>query len=271
MKSMRYILYGLLCTLICVSCADPNREAELQLDDLYKEHGVKGCFLLKSLNSGQTYVYNKNRCERDFLPASTFKIPNSIIALETGVAIDENLLIKWDSIERQIPSWNQDHTMATAFRASCVPYYREIARRIGVSRMQEWVHKLNYGKMDVRPETLTSFWLKGASAITPYQELNFLERLITHDLPIKLSTVIKLKDIMELAKDEMMKMGGKTGWAIDGNRNIGWFVGFIERTDGERFIFVNNIECKVGTISDDDFMMSRKNITGKILKDLGVI
>lgn len=268
---MKYLLCLLSFSMFLYACTEQQKNSKLELDDLYEKHGVKGCFLLKSLNGDQTYVYNSNRCERGFLPASTFKIPNSIIALETGVAIDEHLLIKWDSVERQITSWNQDHTMATAFQASCVPYYQEIARRIGLRRMQEWVRKLNYGKMDIRPETLTTFWLKGASLITPYQELDFLERLLTHSLPIKLSTVIKLKEIMELAKDEMIKMGGKTGWAIVDDKNIGWFVGFIERKDGERFIFVNNVECTVGSISDEDFMMSRKDIVGEVLSKLGVI
>ena len=271
---MNKLLLGVLFIVFLGSCgsSSSSEHSALNLNDLYREHRVQGCFLLKSLNSGQLYVYNSDRCEEGFLPASTFKIPNSIIALETGIAADENLVIPWDSIPRKVPSWNQDHTMQTAFQASCVPYYQEIARRIGATRMQEWVHKLQFGRMDIRNENLTNFWLKGKSRITPYGELDFIERLVTDKLPIKPSTTHKIKTIMTIASDSSgMVMRGKTGWAVDGNRNIGWFVGAIERPDGERFVFVNNVEAKVGTIRNEDFMMSRKNIVGKVLGSLGVI
>lgn len=271
---MNKLLLGVLFIVFLGSCGSStsSEHSTLELDELYEQHQVQGCFLLKSLNSEQLYVYNSNRCEEGFLPASTFKIPNSIIALETGVAADENLVIPWDSIPRQVPSWNQDHTMETAFKVSCVPYYQEIARRIGTAKMQEWVHKLQYGKMDIRNETLTNFWLKGKSRITPYEELNFIERMVTNELPIKPSTSHKMRKIMTIASDSSgMVMRGKTGWAIDGDRNIGWFVGSIERPDGECFIFVNNVEAKVGSIRDDAFMMCRKNIVGEVLGRLGVI
>lgn len=255
------------------SCTnDSSKPKDLDLENLYKKYGVNGAFLLKSLKDGQLYVYNSKRCEQGFLPASTFKIVNSIIALEVGVAADENLLIKWDSIERQMPMWNQDHTMRTAFQSSCVPYYQELAARIGASKMQEWVNKLEYGKMDIRNETLRDFWLKGKSKITPYEQLDFLARLANKELPIKPSTVHKINDIMTIASDSSgMIMRGKTGWAIVGNRNIGWFVGSIDRPDGARFVFVNNIEGQTGVIRDNDFMMIRKSIVGEVLSALDVI
>jgi len=265
----------LLLTVSCLfSCADDSssKVKDLDLENLYKNYGVDGCFLLQSLKDDQVYVYNSNRCEQGFLPASTFKIVNSMIALESGVAADENLLIKWDSVVRQVPVWNQDHTMKTAFQVSCVPYYQALAAKIGVSKMQEWVNKLQYGKMDVRNETLTDFWLKGKSEITPYQQLDFLARLAKKELPIKPSTVHKINDIMTIASDSTgMIMRGKTGWAIVGERSIGWFVGSIDRPDGERFIFVNNIESKLGAIPDNDFMMIRKSIVGEVLSTLDVI
>lgn len=262
-----------VCSLLfLMSCGGSKEPSELLLDDIYKEYKVDGCFLLKSLTSGQTFVYNKERSRQGFLPASTFKIVNSIIAFETGVAMDENLLIKWDSVVRQVPTWNQDHTLKTAFQASCVPYYQKLAARIGTSRMQEWVNKLQYGKMDIRDETITDFWLKGNSKITPFEQLDFLERLVDNKLPIKPSTNHQIRSVMMIATDSLgTMMSGKTGWAVVGEKNIGWFVGIIERKDGERFVFVNNVEAKVGTIEDDAFMMCRKSIVGKVLHDLGVI
>jgi beta-lactamase class D len=271
---MKLFLMVLLLAIGLIACDEtPKQEnATMELDDLYKKHQVEGCFLLKSLKSGQLYVYNSNRCEKGFTPASTFKIPNSIIALETGIAVDENLRIEWDSVVRQVPAWNQAHTMETAFKVSCVPYYQEIARRIGPMKMQEWVNKLQFGRMDIRKETIDNFWLKGKSEITPYQELDFIERLVKNELPIKPSTAHKLKDLMLVATDSSgIEIHGKTGWGIVGDQNIGWFVGYVERPDGERFVFVNNVQAGIGKIDDKAFMMSRKIIVGAVLSDLGVL
>ncbi len=256
------------------ACDAPQKSLEENLDlgELYEKEGVEGCFLLRSLKTDQLYVYNPRRCERGFLPASTFKIVNAMLALETGVAPDENLIIPWDSVNRQFQAWNKDHSLKTAFQASSVPYYQEIARRIGVERLQAGVQRLDYGKMDIRAENLTDFWLVGNSKITPYEQLDFLTRFVEKKLPIKPSTHQKMKDLMVMMSGEDgLTMRGKTGWAIVDNRNIGWLVGYLERPDGERFVFVNNIECQVGTLPDDVFMASRKRIVGLVLQRLGVI
>jgi beta-lactamase class D len=271
---MKLILMLLLLAIGMIACDSPSKQenAIMELDDLYKKHQVEGCFLLKSLKSGQLYVYNSDRCEKGFTPASTFKIPNSIIALETGIASDENLRIEWDSVLRQVPAWNQGHSMKTAFKVSCVPYYQEIARRIGPVKMQEWVNKLQFGRMDIRKETIDNFWLKGKSEITPYQELNFMERLAKKELPIKPSTVHKMRDLMLIASDSSgLEMRGKTGWGIVGDQNVGWFVGYVERADGECFVFVNNVQAGIGKIDDKAFMMCRKTIVGAVLSDMGVL
>ncbi|MFK7798932.1 MAG: penicillin-binding transpeptidase domain-containing protein [Aureispira sp.] len=269
-KGMLWLLIS--CYLAACGSSSTTVEENLDLKTLYAEEGVEGCFLLRALKSDQLYVYNSRRCERPFLPASTFKIVNAMIALETGVAPDENLVIPWDSVKRQFEAWNQDHSLKTAFQASSVPYYQEIARRIGVERMQSEVQRLQFGKMDIHADNLTSFWLTGNSRITPYEQLDFLTRFAQKELPIKPSTHQKMNDIMIMASGEDgLVMRGKTGWAIVEDRNIGWLVGYLERSDGERFVFVNNIECKVGTLPDDVFMASRKRIVGKVLQRLGVI
>lgn len=271
---MKLFLMVLILAIGLIACETPKQQgnATMELDDLYKKHQVEGCFLLKSLKSGQLYVYNSDRCEKGFIPASTFKIPNSIIALETGIAPDENLRMEWDSVVRQVPAWNQAHTMKSAFKVSCVPYYQEIARRIGPVKMQEWVNKLQFGHMDIRKETMDNFWLKGKSEITPYQELNFIERLVKNELPIKPSTAHKMRDLMLIASDSSgLEMRGKTGWGIVGDQNIGWFVGYVERADGECFVFVNNVQAGIGKIDDKSFMMCRKTIVGAVLSDLGVL
>jgi beta-lactamase class D len=275
LRNTVFQILSLLLTVSFLTCGDATKtpvEENLDLTDLYREQGVDGCFLLRSLKTNQLYVYNPRRCERGFLPASTFKIVNAMLALETGVAPDEKLVIPWDSVERQFQAWNQDHNLQTAFQASSVPYYQEIARRIGVERMQAGVQRLDYGKMDIHQDNLTSFWLTGKSKITPYEQLDFLTRFAQQKLPLKPSTYQKMNAIMIMMSDgKGLTMRGKTGWAIVGNTNIGWLVGTLERPDGETFVFVNNVECKVGTLPDAAFMASRKRIVGEVLQRLEVL
>ena len=73
--------------------------------------GFKGAFVLYDLNSKQYIRYNPERCAERFIPASTFKIMNSLIGLETGVIPDENYVIKWDGTHYDVPSWNHDNTL----------------------------------------------------------------------------------------------------------------------------------------------------------------
>lgn len=273
-RSLCFFAFTIVLLYWSTSCTNKAAEGPvtMNLDSLYQSYPVKGCFALKSLKSGQLFVYNESRCRQSFLPASTFKIVNAITALETGVAPDEKFMIPWDSVTRSISSWNQDHTLASAFKVSCVPYYQALAEKIGVERMQSSVRTLQYGKMDVRPETLTNFWLKGQSRISPYEQLDFLERLVNEELPLKPSTYQRIRSIMMIGADPNgIVLSGKTGWAIMDSRNIGWFVGLVERPDGERFIFVNNVECKAGSIPDDVFMSCRKKITGEVLKRLQIV
>ncbi len=269
---MKNFFIAFFIVFFVASCNTDRTSSNLELENLYNKYGVEGCFLLKSLNNEQTYTYNQNRCEQGFLPASTFKIVNSLIALETGVAGNENMLMKWDSVQRQFSAWNKDHTLQSAFKVSCVPCFQNLAVKIGVENMKLWTNKLNFGKMDVHPDNLTDFWLKGNSEISPFQQLNFLEKLENAELPVKPSTVHRVRNIMKIAVDSSgLIMRGKTGWAIVGQRSIGWFVGSIERPDGERFIFVNNIEAKLGAIPDKDFMMIRKSIVYEVLKSMQVL
>lgn len=270
---MRFsILFTLLVGSLLWGCEGRPKDQNLDLEAVYFAHKVEGCFLLRSLGTDQLFVYNPRRCEKGFLPASTFKIVNAIIGLETGVVADAQHSFPWDSVSRSFEAWNQDHTLKTAFEVSCVPCYQSLARQIGVQQMQDGVRKLNFGQMDINSETLSTFWLRGNSRITPYEQLDFMTRFAQSELPIKPETEAIVKDMMILAQDQNgMVMRGKTGWAIVGDRNIGWLVGTIERADGEKFVFVNNVEAKVGSISDDDFMRSRKKIVGQVLQQLGVI
>jgi len=203
------------------------------------------------------------------LPASTFKIPNTLIALETGVAPSPEHVFKWDGTDHWLDAWEQDLTLKEAFAASCVPCYQEVARAVGPERMRAELDKLAYTGMVFDSTTVDNFWLGGDSRITPFQQVQFLRRLHNEQLPIKASTQAAIRDIMVRERTQDYVLSGKTGWSVDGEKNNGWFVGFVKRGD-EVFYFATNVEPGPG-FDMDDFADARVMVTHLELRRLGVL
>jgi len=230
------------------------------IKNAFIKRNVEGCFILYDVKRDTALTYNPERSTAFFLPASTFKIPNSLIALECKAVRDVNEIIPWDGEERIVPAWNQDQTMRTAFRYSAVWFYQELARRVGMDRMIKWVRKLNYGNNAVGPG-IDDFWLVGDLRITPSQQVDFLKRLLKDDLPAKKKNMASLKDIMIEESNETYVLRGKTGWA-DFGTPVGWYVGWLEVGE-QNFIFVMNMDIiEVGD------QMYRKEITYEILNGI---
>ncbi len=200
--------------------------------------GVKGCFLLYDTKAAQYHAYNPKRCKTPFLPASTFKIPNSIIGLETGVIKDTDYVIKWDSVKRSRDEWNCDHTLRSAIAVSCVPYYQELARRVGAKRMKSLLDTMHYGNTNIGDE-IDSFWLRGRLRITCFEQIDFLRRFQTETLPVSKRSMGIVKDIMRLDSTDKYVLRAKTGWTD--TQHVGWFVGWVETRDNTHF-FACNIE-----------------------------
>lgn len=233
----------------------------------FDEYSVKGSFVLYDLTNKNYTVYNQTGAEKGFIPASTFKIPNSLIALELGIVEDENTTMKWDGTARSITAWNKDMTFGEAIKVSCVPCYQEIARQVGVKRYHELLKKLEFGKMDVSAENLDMFWLRGDSKITPMEQVDFLKRLYKNELNVSQRSMDIVKSMLILEETEDYILRGKTGWATDGDYNVGWFVGWIEK-DGKPYFFATNVEA---TNPDEaKFIQSRVGITKAILKEMGL-
>ncbi|MBN1821126.1 MAG: class D beta-lactamase [Prolixibacteraceae bacterium] len=248
--------------------AQENISVRNDFKPFFDEYEVDGCFLLFDVQKSDYLAYNYERCKESFLPASTFKILNSLIGLETGIIPDENYIIPWDSITRQVPAWNRDHTMASAFRNSVVPWYQELARRIGVENMKKWVEKAGYGIMDISEENIDTFWLYGNSRITPLQQMDFLQRFVSNKLPFSEHSTETVRKIFIIEKNDDYTFRGKTGWATMDNKNIGWFAGYLEK-GGSTWIYVLNVES--GNEDTTQFSASREGITRKILKKLNLI
>jgi beta-lactamase class D len=253
----------LLMTATCV-VAGTSRTSEWRVvpewEQYFKDARVEGTFLLYDLNAETYLVYNAKRANASFIPASTYKIFNSLVAIETAVVRDENEILKWDGIDRGSEGWNQDQNMKTAFQRSTVWFYQEMARRIGQARMQHYVNLAGYGNQDISG-ALDHFWLDGALRITPRQQIDLLVRLHRNDLPFSRRTINIVKDIFVNEKTENYTLRAKTGWA----QQVGWWVGYVER-DNKVYFYALNIDIKT-----PDDAKARIRIGRSILADMKII
>ena len=148
LTNRKAILFIAFCFLLFTSCTVNKAKNDDSLKKYFDENKVDGCFTMLDNATGEITVYNMKLDTMRFSPASTFKIVNSLIGLQTGVILDENMQIKWDGKIRFYPNgdtatnWNKDMNMTEAFKASAVPYYQEVARRIGKDSMQQWIDSL---------------------------------------------------------------------------------------------------------------------------------
>jgi beta-lactamase class D len=250
------------CTVKTVKDTPPN------FQPFFEEYGVKGCFLLYDTKNDLYQIYNSTRCEQGFLPASTFKILNSLIGLETGVVTGPDMVIPWDGEVRSVPEWNKDHNFASAITYSVVPYFQEVARRIGPERMKEFVDDSDFGKMDISKETIDRFWLWGESRITPWEQLNFILHFYTNRLPFSQENVDLVKKLIILKQTDKWTLRGKTGMTVQDGIGIGWLVGYLEEK-GNTWIYV----CNVESTSDfpEKFRESRRGIVEKVFRSMGLM
>ncbi|MDD3443708.1 MAG: penicillin-binding transpeptidase domain-containing protein [Sulfurimonas denitrificans] len=195
-----------------------------------------GSAVILDLNSSEKTVFGTRADER-LNPCSTFKILNSMVALENRVVKDEDEVIKWDGVKREYSAWNKDHTMRSAIAVSAVWFYQELARRIGEQRMKEYVKKVHYGSADTS-HTLTDFWLgSGSLKISLNEQVDFLSKFVRNELPFSLHTMKTVKEIMTLEKHDYYRLAGKTGSC----GGVGWFVGFVRNND-KTTVFAFNIK-----------------------------
>jgi beta-lactamase class D len=227
--------------------------------------GRPGAFVRYDLSRDRYIRYNPSRCAERFLPASTFKLLNSLIGLETGVIPDENYLIPWDGTHYDVPAWNQDHTMKSAIQNSVVWYYQELARRVGTQKMQAYVDAAGYGNQDISGR-IDSFWLDGGLRISADEQVAFLKRLYQNELPFSQRSMDIVKSIIVMDQTPSYTISGKTGSAQTLELQTGWFVGYLE-TGVDVYFFATNLE----STGPDGIAngTEAKKITTQILQALG--
>ncbi len=214
----------------------------IDLSPYFKDYR-ESTFVLYDTNKKHFQIHNPELAEKRRSPCSTFKIPNSLIGLDSGVIKDQNHLFKWDGTKRWNEHWNKDHTLKTAFKQSAVWYYQELARQVGTAKMRDYLNKLNYGNKDISGG-INQFWLGDSLEISAMEQIRFLQKLYFNNLPIGQRNIDIVKDIMIYKTGDDFVLRGKTGsgW-IEGETQWGWYGGYLE-TGEDVYIFAANIEAQ---------------------------
>jgi beta-lactamase class D len=242
--------------------------ADLVRPDLavhFERLGVEGTFVLRHLETGRTVRVNPERAAERFLPASTFKIFNALVALEEGAVRDEHEVLAWDGVDRGNPDWNQSQNLAAGFHRSTVWLYQELARRTGRDRLRQHLAREHYGNADTTGG-VDRFWLTGGLRISADEQVDLLARLASRQLGFSREVQDTVFNIMVMERRDGATLRGKTGWGRVDGVQIGWLVGTVEQGEGT-YAWAMNLETP-----DPNFpmMAARRQIVFGLLADLGV-
>ena len=235
----------------------------LSIRALFKEVHADAVFVTFDGKSLNEYGSNLNRGDVAYIPASTFKIVNALIALQHGKANTQEVF-KWDGKPKFIKSWERDMTLAEAMQASAVPVYQTLAKRIGTPLMKKELERIGYGNMQVGSQ-VDQFWLKGPLTITPTEQVKFLYQLGKGQLAFKPEVQQQVKEMLYVERRGENRLYAKSGWGMDVDPQVGWYVGFVEKADGQVVSFALNMKMNEG----DDVNL-RKQLTLDALDKLGV-
>ncbi len=205
---------------------------------------------VKRMSDGRVWQSNSARADVRFSPASTSKVPHTLIALETGAATPDTVFA-WDGKKRWLDAWNRDQTLTSAFGVSAVWVYQELARQQGHDTMALWIDQFGYGNRDIGgADDLTSYWLNGRLRTSALDQVDFLSRLVAGDLPVSRETMQTGRSIMRADHGDGWALFAKSGWYHHDERmDIGWYVGWTERAD-ETYVFAFNLDMPSADLRD---------------------
>lgn len=229
----RSVSAALLCVCVLslpVGALAAERIERPDLETLFDQAGVTGTFVLFDIESDRLTIVNSQRAEQRFFPASTFKIANSLIALENEAVSDEDEIIPFGGKPQRIKAWEKDMSMRQAIAVSNVPVYQELARRIGLDRYRNWLAKLNYGNQTTGNDVET-FWLVGPLAISALEQVEFLARLARQEVKADKNNQLVIRDIIRVETRDDTALFAKSGWTTAPNPDVVWFVGWVEKYD----------------------------------------
>lgn len=210
-----------------------------QVARLFEQEGASGTFVVYDVAADAYTVHDRKRASTRFIPASTFKIPNTLIALANGAVADVDEVVPYGGKPVARPEWARDMGLREAIRISNVPVYQEVARRVGLDRMRSDLVRMKYGNMQAGT-VVDRFWLDGPLAISAVEQTAFLTRLAQGQLPFSNVAMAAVREICR--QDGPAELYAKTGWGKrPGQPDIGWWVGWV-RKDGKVYAFALNVD-----------------------------
>lgn len=260
----KFIALALLASWTCASAAERIEERE-SLRAMFEAENARGTFVLRDGKTGALLASEVARAHRQYVPASTFKIPNTLIGLETSAVKSVDEILPYGGKPQPIPQWEHDMPLREAIRISTVPIYQELARRVGKERMRDWVKSLEYGNT-MTGEVVDRFWLDGPLEISAIEQAEFLARLADGKVPASAANLAAVKDITRIEKRGALSLHAKTGWCTSCEPKLGWWVGWLESEGKLVASFALNMDMP--EMSDAP---KRERIGRAILDALGIL
>jgi beta-lactamase class D len=273
-----------LLTILGTGCRESRVSDHPEWGARFKAYGIdSGCFIMRDHAHEVIHYFNKARSTQRYSPASTFKILNSLIALETGEVADENTVRPWDGVPHEDSAWNHDMDMREAFRLSNVPFYQDLARRIGRQTYQRYLDTIKYGNMKIGAKE-DAFWLDNSLQITADEQIGFIRKLYFSELPFLERNQEIVKNIMLREDSVSNRYYYKTGMGqTSKGADLFWVVGYLEHAEryqeheksmnktGVRnypYFFALNFEVPAGDTTKD-WLAIRIKLVHELLNEYG--
>jgi beta-lactamase class D len=262
MNRCRLLVYALSIVLASGAFAASTSRERSDWSSFFSDADAHGTIVVVDARSKNdvVFVYDPERAGRRYSPASTFKIPHTLFALDAGILRDEFQVIPWDGVKRSTEAWNEDQDLRSAMRNSTVWVYERFARQLGDKREADYMRKIGYGNAVTAGGQ--PFWVEGDLAISANEQISFLRRLYRNELPFRIEHQRLVKDVMinEAGRDWILR--AKTGWS----GKIGWWVGWVEWPTGPVFFALN-----IDTPNRSSDVAKRQEITRNILRSINAL
>jgi beta-lactamase class D len=260
---MRAIL--VFSSILCACAGRPllERPSRADVAPTFERHGFSGSAAV-ILPSGEERCFGD--CEERFSPASTFKVPHALIALDAGVLSGPAHAFSWDGQERSVPAWNRDHTLSSAIENSVVWYFQRVAPLVGRSRFVATLRRFRYGDANIGAD-LSRFWLDDSLTVSPMEQARFWQRLHAGELAVSADARADVLEMTTLARSDDSILRGKTGWHPSAPVG-GWFVGSLQSEAG---VVTFAVRLTVSGEHDvEGFLAARRLVAEDLLNELGL-
>lgn len=262
---MTFRVLLLLPLLVCaaLALAQEGVEERAEWGRFFAAHDARGTIVVADERRPGLSVqaFDAARAARRISPASTFKIPHTLFALDAGAVRDEFEVFRWDGVTRDFAPHNQDQTLRSALRNSAVWVYRLFAQRIGADGAQRYLRLIDYGNADPATER-GDYWIDGPLAISAHEQVDFLRRLQRDALPFRAEHQRLVRDLIVVASGRDWILRAKTGW----QGATGWWVGWVEQPAGPVFFALN-----IDTPNRLDDLPKREAIGRAVLRSIGAL